>query len=115
MLPGAWADGSVLLLEGKGPSWRSVPSDRLAQGTQVDLLVRPEGLTLSRSPALDALPGQVVGRRFAGRVAYFDVASEGGASIEVLGASDAARVGERVFLSPSPGGPPPRAFPRGEK
>lgn len=120
VLPGTWADGSVRLLDGQGqgqgPSWRSVPSDdRLRPGTEVDLLVRPEGLTISHSHAAEALPGQVVGRRFAGRVAYFDVTSEGGSSIEVLGASNAARVGERVFLSPSPGGPTPRAFPRGEK
>jgi putative spermidine/putrescine transport system ATP-binding protein len=114
VLPGTWDNGSVRLL--KGPSWRSIPSgDRVAQGAEVDLLVRPEGLNLSRSPAADALPGEVVGRRFAGRVAYFDVAAEAGSPIEVLGASDAARVGERVFLLLSPNGPLPRAYPREQK
>ncbi|MGH9365746.1 MAG: ABC transporter ATP-binding protein [Thermoanaerobaculia bacterium] len=112
-LPGLWKEGTVRLAA--GPSWSADSPEALPRGAEVDLLMRPEGLTLSRSPAADALPGEVIGRRFAGRAAYFDVAVEGGSSVEVLGDCDAARVGERVFLFPAPGGPAPRVFPREEK
>ncbi|HSS45431.1 MAG TPA: ABC transporter ATP-binding protein [Thermoanaerobaculia bacterium] len=112
-LPGLWEEGTVRLAA--GPSWKAVSPQALPRGAQVDLLMRPEGLTFSRSDTANALPGEVIGRRFAGRVAYFDVAVEGGSSVEVLGASDAARVGERLFLFQTPGGPVPRVFPREEK
>ena len=58
------------------------------------------------------VPGEVVGRRFAGRSAYFEVALAPplGAAVEVLASPNAARVGEKVFVHPAPDGPTPRAY-----
>jgi hypothetical protein len=79
----------------------------------VDVVVRPESLKLSDAQTAEALPGEVAGRRYAGRVALYDVALEGGGVAEVLATPDAAKPGQRVFVALDSEGPVPRAFPRG--
>ncbi len=101
--------GEALLAE--GASWRATASDALREGAPIDLIVRPEGLSLLREAAADAVSGEVTGKRFAGRVAYFDVALASGDSVEVLAQPGAAEAGQSVFVRPAEGGPLPRAYP----
>jgi ABC-type Fe3+/spermidine/putrescine transport system ATPase subunit len=109
VLAGTWTDGEgVRLAEGR--VWRACGGEGVAEGAAVDLVVRPEGVRLSAAPSPDSLAGEVAGRRYAGRVALFDVALDGGGSVEVLGAPEAAQPGEKVFVAPDPAGPAPRVF-----
>jgi ABC-type Fe3+/spermidine/putrescine transport system ATPase subunit len=112
VLEGAWIGGREVRLAA-GPVWRASGGEDLAEGTAVDVVVRPERLVLSATPAPDGLAGQVAGRRYAGRVALYDVALDASGSIEVLASPDAARPGQRVFVAPDPAGPPARVFARG--
>jgi ABC-type Fe3+/spermidine/putrescine transport system ATPase subunit len=112
VLEGAWIGGRDVRLPA-GPVWRASGGEDLAEGTAVDVVVRPEGLVLSVTPAPDGLAGEVAGRRYAGRVALYDVALDASGSIEVLASPDAARPGQRVFVAPDPAGPPARVFARG--
>ena len=91
--------------------WPAVAGATLPSGAEADLVVRPEAVALARATGPLALAGTVSERRYAGRTAYFRVATEAG-EIEVLGAPDAAREGDRVFVVPAAGGPAPRLFPR---
>jgi len=109
-LPGRWVSPGGVRLEA-GPTWPAI-GDGLADGTAVDLVVRPEALSLSPSASPQALSGEIAGRRFAGRDASFEVALDGGGSIEVAGATGAASLGQRVFVALDPSGPAPRAYSR---
>jgi ABC-type Fe3+/spermidine/putrescine transport system ATPase subunit len=108
VVPVVW-DGGARLTD--GPLWPAEAAASLAPGAAADLVVRPESLAFATAPRPDALPGSVTARRFAGRVAYFRVATAAG-ELEVLGAPDAAREGNRVLVVPAAGGPAPRVFPR---
>ena len=115
VLAGTWdpARGGALLSE--GAVWRAAGGDGLAPGAAVDLVVRPEGLRFSPGPQPDSLAGEISGRRYAGREAFFDVALEGGKTVEILAPADAARPQDRVFVSPRPDGPLPRLFPQAKE
>lgn len=104
-------------------SWQ-VPADEQHDGQMdgpvdmpvdmpVDVVVRPEALSFAAVDAPNALPGEVVHRRYAGPISYFHVrldplsASPGAAparevlvpkDIEVLAPASAARPGDRVGL-----------------
>jgi ABC-type Fe3+/spermidine/putrescine transport system ATPase subunit len=112
VLPAQWlASRGAVRLEA-GPVWRAAGAGDLAEGMDVDVVVRPESLKLSDAQMAEALAGEVAGRRYAGRVALYDVAIDGGGAVEVLASPDAARLGQRVFVALDSGGPVPRAFPR---
>ena len=112
VLPGEWlASRGAVRLE-TGPVWRAIKAGNLAEGEAVDVVVRPESLRLLEAGTPEALPGEVAGRRYAGRVALYDVAVDGGGAVEVLGAPEAARVGQKVFIGLDSEGPVPRVFPR---
>ncbi len=112
VLPATWsAARSEAVLDG-GASWRAAGEERLADSQPVDLVVRPEGLAFANGPEPGALAGEVVGRRFAGRFAYYEVALSSGATVEVLAAPSAAEPGARAFVRPAPDGPVPRAYRR---
>jgi len=112
VLPAVWrTEQSQAVLPG-GPAWRSAAGEELEDRSPIDLVVRPEGLTFVAGEGPDSVAGIVASRRFAGRVAYFEVTRTSGESLEVLAAPDAAEVGKRVFVGLAPGGPPPRAFRR---
>ncbi|MBA3658210.1 MAG: ABC transporter ATP-binding protein [Gemmatimonadales bacterium] len=64
------------------------------------LMARPESLRLT-PPGPGAVPGTVTARRFTGPAALFQVRTEAGATLEVLGQPTAAAVGERVGIMPS--------------
>jgi spermidine/putrescine transport system ATP-binding protein len=95
-----------------GAVWRAAGAGDLAEGADVDVIVRPESLKLSGAKAPDAVAGEVAGRRFAGRVALYDVAIDGGGAVEVIAAPDGAQIGQKLFVEPDSEGPLPRAFPR---
>jgi putative spermidine/putrescine transport system ATP-binding protein len=111
VLEGAWIGGGEVRLAA-GPVWRAAAAEDLAEGTAVDVVVRPEGLKLTNAPTPFSLPGRVAGRRYAGRVALFDVSVDGGEAVEVLGSPDAARPDQRGFVAPDPAGPLPRVYPK---
>ncbi|HEX7023878.1 MAG TPA: ABC transporter ATP-binding protein [Gemmatimonadales bacterium] len=64
------------------------------------LMVRPEALGLT-APSDRVLTGEVLERRFQGATAIFLVGISGPATLEVIAAPDAARIGDRVGLLPS--------------
>ena len=108
VVPVVWKGGARIP---GGPVWPATPGGGLVEGADADLVVRPEGLAFAASPGPLALEGQVVERRYAGRAAYFLVATAAG-ELEVLAAPDAAREGDRVHVVPAPDGPAARVFPR---
>ena len=110
VLAGTWTAGGARLAA--GPVWRAAGGEGLPDGAAVDLVVRPEGVRFVGAPAPDSLAGEVIGRRYTGRVASFDVAVGGGGAVEVQAASNAARPGDRVFVAPDGAGPAPRVYPR---
>ena len=69
-------------------------------GVAVLLLARPEALRFT-APAAGGLTGQVTDRRFSGALAFFTVRTEGGTTVELSAAPDAAAVGDRIGLAPS--------------
>jgi ABC-type Fe3+/spermidine/putrescine transport system ATPase subunit len=109
VLPVVW-DGNARLPNGS--VWPAVAGIPLAAGSEADLVVRPEGLAFTTAPGPNALEGTVVERRFAGRSAYFLVATSASGEIEVLAPPAAAKEGDRVHVVPAPGGLAPRVFPR---
>jgi ABC-type Fe3+/spermidine/putrescine transport system ATPase subunit len=108
VVPITWDGGAQIP---GGPLWPAVAATPLAAGASADLVVRPESLAFAPGPQPGTLAGRVKERRFAGRVAYFRVATAAG-ELEVLAAPDAAREGDHVLVGPAPDGPAPRAFPR---
>jgi ABC-type Fe3+/spermidine/putrescine transport system ATPase subunit len=109
VIPVRWEMGARLP---RGPVWQAVAGAPLPEGADADLVIRPEALEFASRPRADALEGEVVERRYAGREAYFRVATESAGEIEVLAPPLAAREGDRVLVVPAPGGPVPRVFPR---
>ena len=109
LLAGTWAAGGVRLAG--GPVWPAA-GEGLAEGTAVELVVRPEALALSPRSSEKSVAGEVSGRRFAGREVFYDVDIGGAGAIEAVGAPETAAVGARVFVSPDPAGPLPRAYAR---
>ncbi len=105
----------VRLAQADGPVWGAAEVEGLAEGDGVELAVRPESLRLAPAaerPA-EGLAGRVTARRYGGAwTSYLVEAQLGGRAIEVevLGAHDAARVGDEVALAPRPEGPTPRAY-----
>ena len=117
VLPGTWEGGVPVagrVRVASGATWTGVAREDFSpgDGDAVDLVVRPEGVSLSGSPAPETLPGQVIFRRYAGRIAHFTVALDGGGEIEALARPDLFAEGGRVFVAIASGGPPPRIFPR---
>jgi ABC-type Fe3+/spermidine/putrescine transport system ATPase subunit len=115
VLSGTWDTTRNSTRLAAGPAWPAVGRESLADGTPVDVVVRPEGLRIASESSPISLAGEIAGRRYAGRVSSFDVAIEGGGSVEVLAAQDAARVGDRVFVAPDPEGPKARVYARKKK
>ena len=109
VIPVRWEMGARIP---KGPVWPAIADASLGEGSDADLVVRPEALEFSARTRPDALEGEVAERRFAGRSAYFRVSTAAAGEIEVFAPPHAAREGDRVLVVPSPGGPVPRVFPR---
>jgi len=90
--------------------WHGVPVPEVAAaapGTPVELMVRPESLTLT---AQGGLAGRVTERRYAGAATFYQVALPSGVELEVAAAAKAALEGEAVRVAPAAGGPAPRIF-----
>jgi iron(III) transport system ATP-binding protein len=96
-----------------GPTWTARPSGGVgtAAGTEVRLMVRPEGLALTDSA--DSLAGTVTDRRFAGAQTFYSLSTEGGTELVVQGTSGDAGVGDTVRVAPVPVATV-LAFPRAE-
>lgn len=86
-----------------------VPDSALQMGSPVDIVVRPEGLKLSREPELGSLAGTVRDRRYTGPLTYYTLELDGGGEVRVVGPPQAARPGDRGFVSQRPR-PLPRIF-----
>ncbi len=109
VIPVRWELGARIP---KGPVWQAIAGTPLPEGCDADLVVRPEALEFSARPRADALEGEVAERRYAGRSAYFRVATQAAGEVEVQAPPHSAREGDRVLVVPAPGGPVPRVFPR---
>ncbi len=110
-IAGVW-EGPVRVHFPSGVTWAAVAPGPLAQGTPVDVIVRPEGVAFSERQAPLALAGEIVERRYAGQTAFFLVRLFGAGEIEVQASAKARQIGDRVGIVPAPGGPSPRAYPR---
>ncbi len=110
-LPAIWepSDGDGVRLS-NGRRWPAAAAESPVVGSRVDLLVRPESLALERPDSSQAVVGEVVARRYAGRLSLFTVKVDGLGEIEVLAGSAEARPGDRVAIVPAPGAPTPRAY-----
>ena len=93
-----------------GAAWRATADWDLLDGAAVDVVVRPEALRFATARDEAGAEGTVVEPRFAGRDTYFAVALEGNGEVEVLAPAEAAQAGWKVFVSPLPDGPLPRAY-----
>jgi len=109
VLPARWDAAAGLARLEAGPAWRAAGGEKVPSGP-VDLVVRPEGLKFSARGSPDSLAGEVTARRYAGRLASFDVSLDGGGSLEVLASSKAAKIGEKVAVGLDPDAPPSRVF-----
>ena len=110
-LSGIW-EGPIRVRLPSGVHWAAVATTRIEPGSPVDLLVRPEALAFSDRDTPLGLNGEVIERRYVGRMAYFVVRLYGAGEVEVLADAGAARIGQKVTVFPAPGGPPPRVYPR---
>jgi ABC-type Fe3+/spermidine/putrescine transport system ATPase subunit len=93
---------------GGGAAWPGTSAEPLAEGEPVELVVRPEALTLAaaqeRSIAAGAVLGRVVERRYAGQVTYYQVELSGsGIEVEVLGGPASAAPDDVVVVAPALG------------
>src|SRR5262249_19533643 len=111
VISGVW-EGPIRVRLPSGVYWAAVASTRIEAGAPVDVLVRPEGLAFSDRESPLGLDGEIVERRFAGRMAFYVVRLYGSGEVEVLADADAAEVGEKVSVLPANGGPPPRVYAR---
>ncbi len=101
------------VLEAGGVRWPAEPSPELAgaaPGEKVDLVMRPESLAFAPAGDSKGLAGRVIERRYAGGVAFYQVALQAGGEVEVLAPSGAAAVDQEVWVAPEPSGPKPRMF-----
>jgi ABC-type Fe3+/spermidine/putrescine transport system ATPase subunit len=113
VLPATWDPSRDAARLAGGKLWKAAGGDGLAEGAAVEIVLRPEGLRFTSGSSPDALAGEVIGRRYAGRMSFFDVSLEGVGAVEVLAPSGVASLGERVSVAPEPGGPMPRVYPKG--
>jgi ABC-type Fe3+/spermidine/putrescine transport system ATPase subunit len=99
-------DGRVLIgdnrFQGRGVRWPGVPSESFAPGDEVELMLRPQGLSLAKRAAGEALEGTVMDRRYAGEATYYLVELEIGGELLVAGLPGATQVGARVGVIPRP-------------
>ncbi|HWA15114.1 MAG TPA: ABC transporter ATP-binding protein, partial [Gemmatimonadales bacterium] len=104
-----WLEGTVVdrrdltsVVDVHGAEWTfgmQPAAAKLAAGTAVKVLLRPEALRLgSRDEA--GLAGTIVDRRFAGASAYYLVRLTTGRTVEVSAPPDAANEGDSVSLVP---------------
>lgn len=98
-------------------SWAAVAPSAVEPGAPVDLVVKPEGLTLVPSDRPGALPGTLAEIRFTGPLTYGRVEVATGSEVEVLLSKtkspvDSPKVGDAVYLAPRAEGPKARVFAR---
>jgi ABC-type Fe3+/spermidine/putrescine transport system ATPase subunit len=111
-LPGTFeADGTL----GKvrfpgGDAWPGVPAEELRPGEAAELVARPESLAFVPPGSSGSLAGQVIERRYAGPVSYFQVALDGAGEVEVMAPSGAAAEGDPVAVGLGTSGPSARIF-----
>ncbi|MGB5881860.1 MAG: ABC transporter ATP-binding protein [Thermoanaerobaculia bacterium] len=106
-LPGVMAeDGRVLIgdnrFQGRGVRWPGEASRPFVPGDEVELMLRPQGLSLADGSETEALEGTVLDRRYAGEATYYLVDLEIGGELLVAGAPDSTQVGARVWVVPRP-------------
>ncbi|MEM9290844.1 MAG: ABC transporter ATP-binding protein [Acidobacteriota bacterium] len=105
----------VHLDEGEAVTWfgslveAAAGGASLEAGSAVELVVRPERLTLVDPGAPQALSGRVVERRYGGPLTYYRVLL-GAREVEVLGHPNAAQAGDVVGVTVGTEGPAPRIF-----
>jgi ABC-type Fe3+/spermidine/putrescine transport system ATPase subunit len=96
---------------GHSACWPASAAGRLAPGTRVEAVFRPEGLRLVEPDEDEnTLAGEVISRRYAGEATFYAVELAIGGRLLVAGAVDAARPGDRVAVAVRAAGPLPRLF-----
>ena len=82
----------------------------LQEGSDAELMLRPESLAFTTAGAGNALAGRVAERRYAGATSRFRIETDHGLEVELVAPSRAAHLDERVAVAPSDGGPPGRIW-----
>ncbi len=109
------------------PGWTHDPDSALQEGDRVQLMLRPESLTLATTHQESAIRGVVRERRFAGPLTYYgidlrigmdpdaarreQVPEQAGVQIEVLASTRAAQPDQTVWVGYREGGLRPSLFP----
>ena len=110
------ADGRVLIgdlrFRGHGVSWTAVALESFAPHQEVEVVFRPETLSLMRADADATLTGTVRERRFTGDSSFYLVELAMGGQLLVKGELDGPDMGATVGVGLQEGGPPPRSFAR---
>jgi len=88
-----------------GPLWPALPVAGVdtRPGASVRVMARPESLVIVRDPAVDAVRGRVLDRRFAGAQSFYRIAVDGGPELLVQGSAASASPGDEVGVTPAPG------------
>ncbi|MFN2386412.1 MAG: ABC transporter ATP-binding protein [Thermoanaerobaculia bacterium] len=115
VLPATWnalgsSTGRIRLAE--GVEWPAVAPDPVPSGREVEAVIRPEALGISRETGNASIAADVVERRYAGITAYLTLRLASGREVEAMAPPGSFSSGERVFVSLAAGGPPPRVFAR---
>jgi len=98
-------------LAGHFAHWPASSVGELEPDTRVEAVFRPEGLRLADPDDTgNALVGEVLARRYAGEATFYEVELAAGGRLLVADDAAAAQPGDRVAVTPRPGGPLPRLF-----
>ncbi len=98
VLPGTIVDGGVVTFDGSDCRWEIAGTSHFAVGAPVEVVVRPEHLTLAPVARSCALPGTVVENRFGGAFSLVVVKLASGPEVEVMVEEDGRQPGETVAV-----------------
>jgi len=108
------ADGRVQIGDGRfrghGVCWPADAAAPVEPGQTVEVVFRPEGLSLAAADEDGALAGVIEERRFTGEATFYLVQLAAGEKLLVKGELEGPRTGERVSVALNAQGPSPRSF-----
>lgn len=108
------AEGQVQIgdtrYRGQGVCWPVETVEDLEVGASVEVVFRPETLSLGLADEDGALAGEVEERRFTGETTFYLVRLSTGESVLVRGALEGAATSGPVSVALRAVGPPPRAY-----
>lgn len=109
------ADGRVQIgdprFRGQGVCWPVEATEDLEPGAKVEVVFRPEILSLGPPDEDETLTGEIVERRFTGETTLYLVSLATGDSVLVKGELEGPTTSGAVSVALRSSGPPPRSYP----